>query len=486
MLIVYAGALALWRDSVPPGLNNDAAEEALRGIQLLDAGRLQVLSSSPGIPQETLYLYAVALISRVLGTTTLPIHLLSWASALACLWLVVQAARRADPNLPTWVPLLLAASSLWLFHYGRAGVRAISAPCFALAVGLALDQAERRLARWRPAMLCGALLGLSLYAYTACRVLLVVFLLHAGLRLWRGQSARRLRIRCYALVLTTALVVSIPNLLFAASSPAAFFLRGSYVVRGGWQATATHLAASVLVPLRYADRYRTIAGDTYIFDGVSAGLTAAGLDPSSPLLAAACALGLVAAWRRRQEPIVLYLLLLWPVGTLLLGFTGPSLTRLLIVLPSLLVIGALGAGTVIERWPRAAPVVAAVLAAAVALSAREYFSPFAHSMAARAYFSPAATPMGQRAAALAANGQRVLCVVTKDANVVRYLTHDVADRVDVVEYYRRPFDARDLSPVFRPQVALVERARALDGVAAALGQPHPPASRAAFDEIRLD
>ena len=71
---------------------------------------------------------------------------------------------------------------------------------------------------------------------------------------------------------------------------------------------------------------------------------------------------------------------------------------------------------------------------------------------------PAATPIGNRARELAIEGQRVVCVVGKDANVVNYLTYDHAAGVRVVEFYRRPLDVRAI-PLedFRPQRLLVER-----------------------------
>jgi hypothetical protein len=226
--------------------------------------------------------------------------------------MVASATRRADPEVPTWVPLLVASSSLWLFHYGRAGVRAISAPVFGLAVGLLLDRAERS-SRRAPALLCGTMLGLSLYAYTACRVLVVVFLAQAAIRCWRAVDDRRALATRYLSVLAAAVAVSIPNLLFAVSAPEAFFLRGSYVLRGGAGEAQRHLVASALLPFGYADRYRTLADQAHLFDGISAGLTGAGIDPLSPLLALAFVVGLWTAWPRRREPIVLYLLLLWAI-----------------------------------------------------------------------------------------------------------------------------------------------------------------------------
>ena len=65
------------------------------------------------------------------------------------------------------------------------------------------------------------------------------------------------------------------------------------------------------------------------------------------------------------------------------------------------------------------------------------------------------------AAAIAAQGHRVLCIVSKDANVAHLLTYQQAQRVRVVEFYRQPLDpARLPMRELRPEVVLVEDAPA--------------------------
>ncbi len=482
VLLAYLGGLALWRDAVPAGLNNDAAEETLRGVLLIDARRFEVITAIIGIPQETLYLYLAGAVAKLIGTTTLAVHATCWCVALACVWLVRRLVRQIDARLPAWLPLLLAVSSIWLFHYGRAGVRAISAPFFLLAFCALLGRAERNPVRWRVAFAAGAVLGASLYAYTACRVLVVALVLHAGLRLLRCRDPRMPLLRCYAWIAAGALLVSLPNLLFFLAHPREFLLRGSYVVLGGWSAAPGHILWSALLPFHYPDAYRSLTGSAHIFDGVSAGLTAAGINPVHPIVAAAALVGLVPLWRRRALPEVSFLCWTWLCATVLLGLSGPSLTRLLIILPIALVAAALGLWTLLENraW-----LATAALLSVLGSSAHSYFATFASDAEAQRYFSPAATPIGQRARALAASGARVLCVVAKDANVVRYLTYDASAAVRVVEVYRRALDPREV-PVreFAPDILLVERAPAFARYAAVF-----PAERrvetAVYEEIRL-
>jgi hypothetical protein len=462
ILLLYLAALVVWRDSVPAGLNNDAAEETLRGLFLVDAGRFEVISAVFGIPQETLYLYAAAASAKLIGTTTLAVQLPCWGVALATFYLLQRLIRRVSPPTPAWIGWLVAVSSVWMFHYGRSGIRAVSAPFFLLAFVLLLDRSEKNALRGRSrygaAAAAGAVLALGIYAYTSCRVLALAFVLHAAIRLLRSGSFRPRLIRAYATMVVVAFLVSIPNLLFLVRAPRDFLLRGGYVLPGGVAGAASNLAWSILFPFHYADRYRTIVGPSHVFDGVSAGLTAAGIDPLHPLIVLALVIGALAAWRRRAEPAVSFLYATLACGTIALGISGPSLTRFLILLPAYLALAALGLTVIARRWPVARLPIGAALLLVTVSAAHDYFSTFSRNTEAQRYFSPAATPIGNRARELAIEGQRVVCVVGKDANVVNYLTYDHAAGVRVVEFYRRPLDVRAI-PLedFRPQRLLVER-----------------------------
>jgi hypothetical protein len=104
---------------------------------------------------------------QLFGRSILPIQLVSWIFALACIWLVWKLAERVTDTVPAWAPVLASASSIWLFHYAI-GLRAIAAPVFLGAFALLLDRVERGAHR-KIALLCGAVLGLSIYAYTSAR-----------------------------------------------------------------------------------------------------------------------------------------------------------------------------------------------------------------------------------------------------------------------------------------------------------------------------
>jgi hypothetical protein len=286
-------------------------------------------------------------------------------------------------------------------------------------------------------------------------------------------------------LLLAAAIVSLPNLLFFLHAPREFLLRGSYVVRGGPSDWAFHLFWTFLLPFHYPDIYRLAVGPSHFTDGVSTSLKLAGLNPVHPLVGAAFVVGLIVAWRRRREPAIGFLYCVWLLGSLLLGFAGPSLTRLLILLPVYLAFAAIGIGTLIRLAPWTRFAVAAALLLILGSATRDYFAVFPASAQAQYVYSQAATPIGQRAAELAAKGQRVVCVVSKDFNTVRYLTHAHPEAVRIVEFYRRPLDPRRI-PIgsFLPQVLLLENAPPF----AAYRSVFPPeriTAHSSFAEIQL-
>ena len=107
-----------------------------------------------------------------------------------------------------WVPLLTAACSVWLFHYGRSGLRAICAPVFLLVFTLLLDRVERRPDRIA-GLACGGVLGVGIYGYTACRTMPIAFAVYAAFRLLQGRDNRISLIKPYSLIASGAVLVSI-------------------------------------------------------------------------------------------------------------------------------------------------------------------------------------------------------------------------------------------------------------------------------------
>lgn len=492
-LLLYSLALNVARDQVPPGLNNDAAEEALRGVYLLESGRIEAIDlhavNAAGVPfgvsMETLFLYILGIAARLLGTTELAIHVSTWLFALASIWLMCRLTRKIDPALPSWLPALLAISSIWLFHYARSGLRANTAPAFLLAFTILLDRAEQSPRRVGTGLAAGAALGLSLYGYTACRLLPIAFVIHAVRRLWQQGENRGELLRRYAIVLGGSLFVSIPNIAFLMRQPSEFLFRGAYVVQGDSFAKILNVLWTFLLPVHYPG-YQTPLGPAHRFDGVSIGLTAAGFRPVHLIVGIAFLLGLAQAWRRRTDSTVSFLLVVWLTGTLILGISGPSLTRMLLLLPIYLVVAALGLGTFL-RFRRGSVAIGMLLLLVTIAQAREYFVILPRNPATRLQYHPPATSIGRRARILAADGTRVLCVVAGNANVVEYLSHDFHQRVRVIEFFDRPVDMETI-PLreFQPQAVLLEHDPEFDALRNTLLRVGTIDPRAEFDEFKVD
>jgi hypothetical protein len=453
----YAALLLYAHGRTPPGLNNDVAEEALRAIYLVAGHRFEVITFAVGNSAETLYLYLTGGMIQLFGRTILSIQLVSWIFALACIWLVWKLVERVTDTVPAWVPVLASASSIWLFHYAMAGLRAIAAPVFLCAFALLLDRVERGADR-KIALLCGAVLGLSIYAYTSARVLPVAFVLYAAFRLSRKWREKAALLRPYGAILAGAFIVSVPNLVFFLLRPADFLFRGSYVLRGTAGDRLVNMIWTALMPFYYPESYRGIFSPSFQLDTVSGALTLSGFNPVHPVLAIALIVGLTQVKRRIEQPVVTYLIAVWLTAVLTLGFAGPSLTRLLILLPVYLVLAALGIGFVLEK--RAAlwiPVLLVMLFAGV-YDSYEYTSGSGPGFEAYAYyFNPAATAIGETARALGSQGKRVLSVISRDASVVKYLTGGQPERQRIAEFYQRPLDPAQLPlDQFRPDLLLIE------------------------------
>ena len=482
----YAALLLHAHGRVPPGLNNDVAEEALRGIYLVRGHHFEVMTFAVGFSTETLYLYLVGGMIQLFGPEILSIQLVSWIFALACIWLVWKLVERVTDTVPAWVPVLAGASSIWLFHYAVNGLRAIAAPVFLGVFALLLDRVECGVDR-KMALSCGAVLGLSIYAYTSARVLPIAFVLYAAFRLARKWQEKAILLRRYGAILAGAFIVSIPNMVFLVQRPKDFLNRGSYVVRGTAADLATNTIWSILFPFYYPNFYRHTLTSTFSFDAVCSGLTLTGVNPVHWIVATAMLIGLWQAKRFIGQPVMAFLLAAWVAAMVGLGWTGPSLTRLLIVWPVYLVLAVLGFGFAIRWRPSLEiPVLLLILFVGSSDGYKYVSNEGQSSMEYSLSFNPAATAIGETARNLEAQGQRVLCVISRDASVVKYFTSGDSAHVGIAEFYRRRFDLSRL-PVdtFHPSILLIENHPAFQDLTSRLPPELLVAHNDYFFEVRM-
>jgi hypothetical protein len=483
--VAYLGLHALAAGRVPPGVAADPVIEAMRGLRLVLLRRFEVLTVSIGPSAETLWLYVTGAFVAALGPTRIAFIVPSILAAVATLVLVATLVRRLRPELPLGVALLVPASSLWLFHYGQVGLRAIAAPLFLLGACFLLDDRAERDVADRP-FAAGALLGLGIYAYSACRVLPIAWALHFALR-WRRRPGARPALRREARRLLAGLtLVSIPNLFFFLRAPGLFLDRGYYVSRGTPLDKLGNVLATFLLPFGYPDRYRVWKGPGHVFDVTGVALTASGLDPFDLVVGPLAVLGLL-AWRRGKESASLsFLLVAWAAAGVLLGVYGPSLTRLLVLLPAWLVFAALGCDALLSCAPRLRVPLAALLSLSLLLQARAWVFTFGRSESTSWWFQEAVTAMAERARDLTAEGRRVIVVSRTGRDVFKYFCWQRIEQVfHVAIPTGTPRDEDVPLDGFAADVVLVEHTPALDAWGAALGLPSRSSRPALFEEYAL-
>jgi 4-amino-4-deoxy-L-arabinose transferase-like glycosyltransferase len=201
LLLLLAWGLRLcWLEEVPPGWRDDE----LINIHALSSrvlnGQLPIyyLGASG---HEPLYHNLHAGVHAVLGFNVLSGHILSVAFGTLSIALTYSLVRRLFPErrATAAVASLTLTVSFWSLMYSRTAIRHISLPPFILATIYAfwrqMEATESTFWGWG---LVGLLLGMTLYTYTASRllpVLLVVFASYLALfhphRLrshWRGLA----------------------------------------------------------------------------------------------------------------------------------------------------------------------------------------------------------------------------------------------------------------------------------------------------------
>jgi hypothetical protein len=187
-------------------------------------------------------------------------------------------------------------------------------------------------------------------------------------------------------------------------------------------------------------------------------LASLGFNPVHPICAAALLFSLSQIRRFIEKPVFVFLLSAWLTATLTLGIAGPNFTRFLVLLPVFLVLSALGIGHLLRNFPKMRIAFVVVMLGVVCSEGYAYLLRTDKSFEFSVFFSPVATPLGKRAEQLAAKGDRVLCVVSRDANVVNFLAYDQRARIKVIEFFTRPLDPSQIPfNEFQPDDLLIEK-----------------------------
>jgi hypothetical protein len=209
-------------------LYHDEAVNGLDALQVLAGERPIFFEANNG--REPLFLYAMAAAMSLLGRTPTAVRMaaavLGALTVPASFWM---ARSMFDERVGLWSAFWIAVSP-WPINLSRIGLRAVSMPLVA-ALGLGAWWTGRRQRGWRKVAwvsVGGALLGLSLYTYTAARLVLpavAIFVLYqVCTHTWR--AADRIEWLCLS---AAAIVVMAPLLAYAAANWSAFAERSAQV-----------------------------------------------------------------------------------------------------------------------------------------------------------------------------------------------------------------------------------------------------------------
>jgi|694.fasta_scaffold06027_14 hypothetical protein len=453
VIALFLVALAVGFDSIPGGLCNDAIQEVQTGYNAVFRDGLSVMAFDPSINGvETLWVGIAGVLVRLLGHETLSVVMSSWLAVglmLVFLWLL---ARRHPAAFDPMLVVLAAISMPWLFHYGRSGMRCIASATFLAANLVALSLFLEKPRSWLGAATLGGSLALGIYAYTSSRVPPLAYALFALGQIVHAGHERWVWLAGHARVVFVATLMSLPNILYAVREPEKFFGRGQYNVVGTAGDRAWFIAESLALPLWYDNaRYTTIVGlrdgvVRWAFEAVAVALPLARMAPV-PLLTGLAMLGglaIVPRLDRAPRLVMFFGLLTYALTASLIGFMGPSESRLAILIPVVALCAGAGLTFLARQQPSWSGL---VVPAGMALLAAFTIGTYCLRMPAGRYQRPyalAAIEAGRAARDLAAAGSRVLVIVAKDRNTVEYLAADQRGRVAIMEFFDRPFDIREL------------------------------------------
>jgi hypothetical protein len=437
ILLVGGGWLRLYRiDIIPWGLNNDEAINCIEANEIAGGKPFETVTAwDRGLNRETMFHYLAALsfrnpgavlnvlralpvlfglnprfINDPMADAIFPLRAVAVAAGTLTLLAIYLFGRATFGRRAALLAAAFLAVSPWHLLYSRTGFRVILAPLFALlAAGLFLR--ARRTGKMPDHVLWGAALGLGFWTYTSFRAVALAIAAFEAIDLWRGRRGGdalplRRRITPFLAGVGVSAVFFILIMAFSHMTPIGFLARGAYAAtppKSNWGANLFH---AVTMTHYFPIGYAVIQSDAFISDGVSAAYGLIGLEPDTLLLAAFATLGLLVAACRAKRTItgeeapagrapaaaagpdarddrgsaaalltILMILMTW----LTVGWLGPSLTRMLPILPWLALCAALFA---VRLWDDLAAIrpplttVAAPIAliAVVSLGAAQGFS----------------------------------------------------------------------------------------------------------------
>ncbi|HEY89011.1 MAG TPA: phospholipid carrier-dependent glycosyltransferase [Thermoflexia bacterium] len=334
--------------SLPPGLHFD---EAVYGLLALNIGHGHYpvfFSSYTG--REPLYMYAMALVFRVVGANTFGIRLTSALIGSATIPLAYLLFRELFPSRRiALLTAALTALSYWHLTVSRNGYPNILIPPLECLALLFLWRGYRD-NRKECFALGGACIGLVLYTYLAARLFPVTVALFFGYTLLVDRPRARSRFWGIALAALASIVVFSPLGYYFINHPHDFWERANQVL-------ATPQATPGAVWRLYGSNILKTWGGFFIKGDPRWHYNLPGKPIFDPLLAPFFLLGIGRAFKNWRKPEYA-LLPIWVVGmclpALLTFDRMPQGQRMFGIIPGVFGLAALGLDATLhwftERW----------------------------------------------------------------------------------------------------------------------------------------
>ncbi len=335
LLIAAAMRIVLLHD-VPPGL---ARDEVRNGdiVQFIRQGE-HALFFRAGYGHEPLYHYFSVPFQLLLGDNVLSIRLPSVVLGILLIALTMRWVKREFGGM-TAVVTAFGLSVGWMpLIFSRIGIRAIMEPLFLVA------------AAWfwqKKPLVAGLLLGLSLYTYSAARVVfaLPLFLMVTETLIWKMKPDGKLRdrLRPLLIIFVTAVLIYMPLQLTFIADPTlqvrAQQAQGTLnaLLAGNVQPMiASTLGTLGLFSFSGAVEWTYTVLGLPLFDWVTAVFFYAGL--------------LIALWRIRQ-PRYTFIIVWLLVGLIPSAITSPSIIRIIGAAPIMYLLPALSISFINAHLP---------------------------------------------------------------------------------------------------------------------------------------
>lgn len=404
LALVTAALLRFWQlGELPPGLYRDEAWNGLDALQVLKGEHALFFPANNG--REPTYIYLAALSIWLFGRTAFSLRLAAAAISTLTTLTTFQLGKSWFGWRMGLFSAWLWATTVWPFHLGRIGFRAVLLPFYLSLIFWLGTMAYRKPTWWRW-LLTGLVYGLSFYTYLAVRFTPVLLGVIAVYVIWRGRG-RILRLALPWFSLGTGLALA-PLLWLALEQPGIVSGRtgqvsilNSAINQGDlWGTTFRHIVQALGLFF-----WR---GDTILRHN----------PPGRPLfdlfMLAPFLLGLWFCWRTRHRIATVVLLLwvfimLWPT---ILADDTPHFLRAVGILPAAILIPALGLSH-LSSWNKLHPrlrlgLVLFLCGASTLLSLRDYFWQYARQPETAYLFEAAASDMAK---AILAENQETLIFI---------------------------------------------------------------------------